>query len=258
VDNAGNVAIDPGGVRLVSYVESRAPGVDENWVSGRAYLNQRALPDGDRKCGAASMAMLLAMNDLIRPDHRTLAAKANEMYPHTVAGGAVYVYRMRDELRQQGAESDYHADTVDQAWDRIRREIDAGRPVIVRTAQGVMTRAGHFFVVVGYRQSGTSREVISYDPYGRWLGTVSSYDRNTTDPSSYKGRWVRYDFDTVYGGYLITAHSAFGRASQPHSATMPSTPPDEVSDEPKNTGTYEGIRTIGDAQILLPLLLNRR
>ena len=201
------------------------------------------------------MAMILATLGLIGPDYGTMAAKANEMYPHTLDGDTAWVYRMRDELNRQRATSEYHLDTVTQGWNRIKQEVDAGRPVIVRTRHGVVSSYGHFFVAVGYRQSGASHEVIGYDPYGRWLGTVNRYDRNSTDPSSYKGAWVFYDFDRVFGDYLITARNPTGHLTV---TDTPSTPPDAVSDEPEDIGIYEGIKTMGDAQILLPLILNRR
>ncbi|MBN1137910.1 MAG: C39 family peptidase [Anaerolineae bacterium] len=266
-DYAGNEAVDPGGYHYVSFVESADPGVDENWVPAnkRAYLNQRSLSNGDVKCGATSMAMALAMNSIIGSDYNTMAAKANEMYPHTLLNGVPYVYKMVNELRRQGATSDYLYLSTSNAWNLIKQEVNAGRPVIVRTSGGIMTEAGHIIVAVGYREDGSSHKIITYDPFGKWLGSCCSnnYDRNTTSPSSAKGRWVFYNFDTVFydpysgnNNYLITVRN-------PHAAVLantleaPDTPPDEVNDEPENIGTYEGAESEGEIRIYLPLMFSK-
>jgi len=203
------------------------------------------------------MAMVLAMNGLITSDYDTMASKANEMYPNTLQGDTAYVYKMRNELRRQGAISDYHNDTVDQGWNRIKQEVDAGRPVIVRTENGVVTEFGHYLVAVGYRESSSSREIITYDPYGKWLGTCceNNYDRNSTDPSSHKGKWVFYDFDTVFGDWLITARNPADQMAAFVTTDVPSTPPDEVSDEPEDIVTYKGIKTEVGGEVFLPLIL---
>lgn len=268
-DRAGNSAVGTG-TSLVTYLESSAiAGVSENWVSKdrRAYLNQRSLsPSGDSKCSVASMSMVLAMNGLIASDYSTMADKANEMYPNVLWKGDAYVFRMRNELRRQGAVSEYYNDTGDDAWDRVKQEVDAGRPVIVRSAEDAVTDAGHYMVAVGYREADQSRQIITYDPYGHWLGTccLDNYDKNDTTSNSQKGRWVYYDFTVVYGtstsNYLITA-SAPNRLSVAVLLTAPATPPDEISVEPVDIGTYAGIR-LGDdlppgSSIYLPLIKSR-
>lgn len=266
-DRAGNSAVGTG-TSLVTYLESSSiAGVSENWVSKdrRAYLNQRSLsPSGDSKCSATSMSMVLAMNGLILSDYNTMANKANEMYPNVLWDGDAYVYRMRDELRRQGAVSEYYNDTVDDAWRRVMQEVDADRPVIVRSAEDAVTDAGHYMVAVGYREAGQSHQIITYDPYGHWLGTccVDNYDKNEKTAESQKGRWVYYDFPTVYGtrNYLITA-SAPNRLSVAGASTAPATPPDEISVEPADIGTYSGVG-VGDElppgiSTYLPLIKSR-
>jgi hypothetical protein len=274
VDNAGNTAVNPGGVRQVSFIESLGdPTINENWVPTRAYLNQRALPAGWEKSSVASMAMVLAINGIIGTDYTTTSAKANEMFPKVLAANetqqthVAYVGLMANELRRQGAIANYYGGstgiTADVGWQLIKQEVDAGRPVIVLTASGVLTPTGHMIVAVGYREADTSREVIAYDPFGRWLGTCceNNYDKNVeNDPASHKGRWVRYDFDRIFGSsnYLITAARVSNTISST-SAAAPSTPPDATSEEPPNIGTYEGIPAEGGlppgyTEIFLPLI----
>lgn len=256
-DNASNEAIDPGGYRYVIFLESlRNPTVNENWVpqNKRFYLNQRSLPNGDAKCSVASMSMVLAMNGLITSDYDTMAVKANAMYPNVLSGNTAYVYKMRDELRRQGAISDYHGVSDINGWKLIKQEIDAGRPLIVRTVD--MTTYGHFIVAVGYRESGTEYTVIAYDPYGQWKGTRDRYDRNSTDSDSHKGQWVFYNYKTIFGSnnYLITAKKP-SQATAAFNVLTELTPPDEMSDEPEDIVTFEGVESGINVMIYLPLVL---
>jgi hypothetical protein len=265
VDNDNNIATFAGGVHRVNFVESLGvPGIDENWIPTRAYLNQRSLePNGDLKCSAASMSMLLAMNGIIAVDYSALESKANEMYPNVLINGTAYVYKMAAELNRQGAVAEYFSEpngvTQDEGWRTIKREIDAGRPVIVRTTQGVLTSHGHFFVAVGYREATESREVIAYDPFGKWKGTccTNNYDTNSRDAQSRKGQWVYYDFGQAFGSsnWLITARPASPINNLQESTATPSTPPDSTSNEPETIGTYEGANNGIGSQLFLPLLM---
>lgn len=269
----GQKAEYAGGVRRVNYFQSTgSPEVSENWVPYRFYLNQRSLsPDGDSKCSASSMAMVLAMIGLLQPDYQTVANKANEMYPRVLIEGVAFVYKIRNELRRQGAISQYNDGerseiSSDTGWAILKREIDAGRPVIIRTKHGVLTIAGHYLVGVGYRETSGYREVIAYDPYGKWIGKTcaelpdacaNNYDRNTTAPESTKGRWVYYDFDKIFGKYLITAQKpASTLALNPSDASV--VPPDVTCDEPENIGTYDGVMTAGNiSESYLPIVVRR-
>lgn len=269
IDNADNISKNAGGTRIVEFVWSKDnpdPSVKENWVSHRVYLNQRALgKDGDIECNVASMTMVLAMNDIIGTDFNTMAVQANAMYPRVLGSdGQAYVGLMRTELTNQGLKSGntYNGMSLDNmsddaAWEVVKQEIDADRPIIIRTAHGVMTSYGHFFVAIGYQESSLVRQVIAYDPFGKWKGTCcnASYDANTTNAESHKGQWVSYDFNKVFGAYLITAHIQ-NNAKLLHAVSIPSTPPDPFSDEPENPTTYQGIRIDGDpnSEIFLPLV----
>lgn len=266
-DNAGN----PSNPRssnaraILNYVKSSGnPNVEENWVSEskRAYLNQRALDDanadGDIKCGATSMAMILAMNGVIASDHNTMAAKANEMYPNTLDGGLAYVYKFVQELNTQGVTSASHLLNQEDGWELIMQEIDSDRPLILRTKNGVMTRYGHIFVIVGYKEEGSNRQIIAYDPFGKWTGSCcqNNYDINTENADSQKGKWVYYNFEDVFSSpeYLITARPTTSNSN--HTVHSPITPPDMTSDEPENIGTYNGIETsiILENNVFLPYI----
>lgn len=265
VDSAGNVAYNAGGIVQVNFKESLGnPSVLENWIPSRWYLNQRTLTDdidsGDNKCSVASMAMLLAANGLIPRCDSCMAAVANEMYPSVLDNsGIATIGKMRDVLRQNGLTSDYISASADAAWGAIKQEVDAARPVIIRTAGHVMTLEGHFFVAVGYRYTITNRLVIAYDPYGHWQGTCcqNNYDKNknTVYSASHKGRWVYYDFDAVFGSsnYIITARPN-ASPSLPRRTASPITPPDAESDEPLDLGTYFGVKISIGFPLYFPLI----
>lgn len=260
-DNDNNTAMFAGGVHRVNFVESIGNlEVTENWIPTRAYLNQRSLqPNGDSKCSAASMAMVLAMNGSVSIDYVTMRDKANEMYPKVLnAVGDAHVGAMVTELERQGLTAATSQYSTDNGWSTLQQEIDAGRPVIVRTAHGVVTSAGHFFVAVGYRETNTSREVITYDPFGRWLGTccTNNYNRNTIEAESHLGQWVFYDFDDAFGNsnWLITAQHSTDTNNRMTSDDTPASPPDVVSNEPENIGTYIGVNTQVDTRMYLPLV----
>lgn len=255
----GEVQYAAGGERRVNFHESVGdPTLSENWIATRFYLNQRSLDnafdDGDNKCSAASMAMVLAMNGLVASDYTSMANKANEMYPRVLINGTAYVYKMVAELNRQGAVAVYNdnlqrAITAQEGWQIIKREVDAGKPVIVRTAQGVMTTAGHILVAVGYQEQGTSRRIIAYDPFGQWKGTAAgAYYVNGQEPESRVGQWVYYNFDQIFGQYLITVQSSL--MGQEDIATSPNSPPDDISDEPRLTGTYNGVNIIDFAYLI--------
>lgn len=280
IDRTGNRAEGPGGDREVSFTASSSnPGVTERWIpeSQRAYLNQLALSDnGWRQCSVASMAMVLAMNGIIGRDFASMQAKANEMFRnredtgHGVLGWAynpdgsryevAYLGYMVQELVDQGMEagtpSGVNGETdlsPDEGWAVLKQEIDARRPIIVRTKNGVVTGAGHFFVAVGYQESAAGRTVIVYDPYGEWQGVPSSYAQNSSDPASDKGRWVFYNFDTVFTEreYLI------GAGKLASAATMEQTwwtPPDRTSTEPDRIVTFNGVPAVTRFRIHLPMI----
>jgi len=246
-----------GGVRHVNFIQSLGdPELDEQWIPNRAYLNQRSLSlDGDSKCSVASMAMVLAMEGLIDNDYQSMADKANEMYPEVLSDDTAYVYLMRNELIRQGADASYFGEiTDDEGWGYLKAYIQSGHPVIVRSAQGVVTPVGHYVTAVGFLESPSVRKFIAYDPFGRWRGfpcaqlntpnCSGNYYLNVEgDPLSHVGQWVYYDFDLFFGdrNYLIVpttlTHSTVQQA-------LTLTDPDIISPEPLVIGTNPGVRVM--------------
>jgi hypothetical protein len=92
-------------------------------------------------------------------------------------------------------------------FNKIKREIDAGRAVILG---GQFTRASHYIVVRGYE--GTSYQnatLIVNDPYGTWLGGGQSgsnrYRYNVTEEGDNKSYRLRDIFNSrAYYPTLIT------------------------------------------------------
>lgn len=253
-----------GGIRVVEFRESLgSPDILENWIPTRYYLNQRANQIWpDCSCGASSMAMVLAMNGVIEPEQ--MKAKAEEMYRIVAPGDGcdgAWWSRMESEMMRQGFLASrpviaaWSSGTVDLAWSEIKSEVDAGRPVIFGT---ISTRTiehpewGHIMVAVGYRESGTSHQVIAYDPYGKWLGYGGNYNYNTRDSASHKGQWVYYELGSLYAGNFLTTRRidlpAFNAL-----AVGPSTAPDTTSDEPETIGVAVGI-PVFDQYLWLPSL----
>jgi hypothetical protein len=256
-DNAGNIAIDPGGTRTVNFVASQGnPGVVENWIpaSKRAYLNQRSLiPAGDSKCGSASAAMVLAMNGAIGKDYAAMRDTANAIYPNTIKGGQIWLYLIAAEMRKRGLAA-YEKNPASE-WTLIKQEIDAGYPVIVRDGRK-MTSYGHLFVVVGYRETATQKQVIAYDPYGKWRGSLNSYNRNSSSATSHKGQWVYYDYHASIGNWMITARpTSAQRAEATLQTALTLTEPDLVSDEAEEIATYTGVTVEIQNRLFLPLIL---
>ena len=123
--------------------------------------------------------------------------------------GMSYVDAMVVELGRQGVIASTNEYSVGNGWLALRQEIDTGRPTIIRTAHGAVTSTGHYIVAVGYRETDSDRQIIGYDPFGRWKGTccVDHYDLNSREQESHIGQWVFYDFDSAFGNsnWLIRA-----------------------------------------------------
>lgn len=277
VDWAGNVAIDPGGKRIIVHrVSHNNPGIRENWIpaGNRAYLNQRSLfPNGDLKCGASSAAMVLAMNGKIWADYDSVADAANSIYPLTIKDNQVWVYLVTAQMVQRGLPSKYTTsdDSSDNQWCMIKNEIDAGHPVIMLSWK--VTR-GHFFVIVGYKDTlgdKAGRELIVYDPFGEWVGQPQPYDyhRNVSisDPNppmpakdSRNGQWVYYSFDRTRSDWTIVHHDAVDHNAcailMTAASDVPTTPPDLISIEPENLGRYNGADIGTYMRLYLPVLLH--
>lgn len=263
-DKAGNQSPEAGGTILVNFLQSIGGNVNENWVTQnlQAYLNQRSLsPGGDLKCGGSSAAMMLTLNNLVPASYNNLASTANTFrYPSSM------YYDLRPGLENRGlSTSGYYCRTANNAWNTIKAEIDAGRPTIILSTR---VTDGHYFVIIGYREKDGNREVIVYDPFGKWTGVRQRYDMNSTSASSHKGYWQTYDFDDSWGydtgqyamcstgsGYLLSAQPARLNADEFRTGgTVPTIPPGEISGEPETIVTYEGIGDVVTVNLYLPMI----
>lgn len=277
VDKAGNYVIDPEGdpegLRYVTYNEDfDNPGVIKNWVpaGNRAYLNQRSLsPDGDSKCGASSATMVLAMRGKILTDYDHLASTANAIYPNTISNGQILIGLVAAQMTANQLPSQYNmTSNANDQWCMIRNEIGDGRPVVMLSWN---VTPGHFFTIVGYKEdtNTSSRELIVYDPYGEWLGSIpNNYNRNVSihdenppvpPKDSRNGQWVYYDFEATRSSWTIVSTDADIIAPcEENNRVMtatPTTPPDLISDEPDNFGYYEGVDIVAEFEIYLPALI---
>ena len=121
-----------------------------------------------------------------------MKATALEIYPETTDHrDIVYLGKVVGALSSRGLNASYHAiNDSDSAWAMLKEEIQAGYPLIFDDISD-LTPAGHFVVVVGYKEyMDGKRDMIVYDPYGKWEGEgsfPSNYDRNSNEPSSEKG-----------------------------------------------------------------------
>lgn len=276
-DKAGNYCVDPhpsgnytcnspSSKRTFSYYESVGnPNITENWIPKnlRIYLNQRSLANGDKKCGAASAAMILAMRGFIPTNYDSMKNTANDIFADV--GGCLLASCYVNELNDRGAnveEKTYSWWSNGGAWPTIKKEIDASRPIMLLTTK--LTEQGHYIVVIGYREEGSSRHIIAYDPFGRWENAQGQYDRNSSAQDSFKGQWVYYNMDNLLPTlsdpkkmFLIVQKST-GLADQTDVAgiTLVSslTEPDTISTEPEDIVTYEGI-PVATIQVYLPLVV---
>jgi len=261
-DKAGNTAYSI--INGMNYIEAVVvSNVKENWIpeERRAYLNQRSLsPSPNNMCGTASSAMSLAMENVIGRDYNSMANKAKAIYRYNNP-----LPWVTQQLRNNRVTSNYHCEGPDRAWDIIKLHINSGNPVIILNNRFIF---GHYFVGVGYREQDSNRQLIVYDPYGRWRGSRNNYDVNSNSPDSQVGKWVLYDFNAVWGynssdcpgvtnGYLVTVDSGKRLAPTQEFDGIPTSPPDYISHEVAEIGVYEGIDVLVDDIIkstYLPLL----
>ena len=181
-DRAGNVASDLGGQRKVVFLRS----TQENWISTRAYLNQLALGgNGWEMCSMASIAMVQASLGQIGMDYDSLRTAANLAWSSGLrAPGLTQVTAYLESSNSKIAALPFtcSSPTVDQCWALIQAQINANHAMIFNSpSNGSLTSYGHYLVIVGYSDAAdpAQRQLIVYDPYGRWQGTQNRYDRNS-------------------------------------------------------------------------------
>jgi hypothetical protein len=223
-DNAGNITRDAGGQKQVSFVLD-----GQVLITTRFYLNQRALGvNGDEMCSMSSIAMILASAGKIQSDYPSLRDAANEAYKTLSAPGAQRVADyLNTEALGMNASIVWSQDKEFQ-WTHITGEINAGRPLILSNPRngGTVTQWGHYMVIVGFVESSipSLRQIIVYDPYGAWRGSLNSYDRNSASPDppeGVKGRQVIYNWSSFGTTYLIETHPLNGSATTPLDTTLP-------------------------------------
>ena len=175
-----------------------------------AYLNQLSLqPEGHLKCGVASVVMLLALTGRVARDTDTLAAGA--AYLWEMYGAPTGVRTITKIVDDQGLAGRLACMGPSEAWARLTKQVDAGYPGLILTTRLTKSGSGHYVVFLGYREQEGRRQVLVYDPYGRWRGPGRGYRRNDSTVGS-RGEAVYYDFEAAWGyhsercpqGYLLT------------------------------------------------------
>ncbi len=120
-------------------------------------------------CNATSLAMALEFLGVKHTgsgqfeDTIYQELQASGVHPGTPSAmlGIVQKYGKKDVVNEAATDDD------------IRKHLDKGKPVIIH---GDFTRSGHILCVVGYNAKG----FIVNDPYGKFLGSVGSYDNNAS------------------------------------------------------------------------------
>lgn len=263
-DVAGNVALDPGGQRKAIFLRS----TQENWISTRGYLNQLALGEnGWEMCSMASIAMVQASLGQIGTDYNSLQTAANSAWGSGLRAPGleqVAAYLESSNPRIRAWPFTCSSTAAAQCWSLIQSEIDADRPVIFNSPPGgSLTSYGHYFVVVGYSDAAdpAQRQLIAYDPFGRWKGTQNVYDRNgiavyTAD--GMKGRWRYYSFNSLAQATLsvITVGpaipAALGDAGTARTRERSQPDPVVVLDT-EDIVTYVGVKPV--MKLFLPMAL---
>lgn len=291
-DNAQNYCIDPLVIngtnqcgypeskRVITYLESSPDSnIITNWVpqDWRFYLNQFSLngefDQNKSKCNGAAAAMMLAMHGAINTDYANMQNTADTLYQALNPDFRASVLANYLAAAYPNVQVDYlEKFTYDAGWQTILDEINGGHPVMLLSQSGKMSTYGHYIVIVGYRQNGNQREVIAYDPYGHWTGQKGQFDTNTSAWDSFKGQWVYYNFNDVWGsdlfswpwtwddGFLITMRPQSLEITQALAQSVASSNnlPDLLIPEPEWLTTYQGITIPPEERYYIFLPLTRR
>lgn len=125
-------------------------------------------------CWASSVATIV---NYIKSSNVTGFDVCNRVGIGYDAGGSVY--NMQDGLANYNVDYDYIRNCT-LAWDEIQDNIDSGKPIGL-CAFGTLNSIvyGHAAVIYGYTGTGSSRQIIVWDPYGnsgRGTGTTVNFD----------------------------------------------------------------------------------
>lgn len=147
-------------------------------VPYKSQLDNAFNPSG--ACNATSLAMALEFLGVKHTgsgqfeDAIYESLRASGLHPGTASAMVAMV--------QKYGKKDVHNETASD--DDIRKHLDKGKPVVIH---GDFTRSGHIVCVIGYNAKG----FIVNDPYGKFLGTLGSYDNNAS------GAGIVHEYATV-------------------------------------------------------------
>lgn len=120
-------------------------------------------------CNATSLAMAL---EFLGVKHSGSGQFEDTIYQELQASGVhPGTASAMVGIVQKYGKKDVHNETATD--DDIRKHLDKGKPVVIH---GDFTRSGHIICVIGYNAKG----FIVNDPYGKFLGSVGSYDNNAS------------------------------------------------------------------------------
>lgn len=136
-------------------------------VPYKSQLDNAFNPSG--ACNATSLAMALEFLGVKHTgsgqfeDAIYESLRASGLHPGTASAMVAMV--------QKYGKKDVHNEAASD--DDIRKHLDKGKPIVIH---GDFTRSGHIVCVIGYNAKG----FIVNDPYGKFLGSVGSYDNNAS------------------------------------------------------------------------------
>lgn len=120
-------------------------------------------------CNATSLAMAL---EFLGVKGKGSGQFEDEIYEQLQASGVHpgTPGAMVDIVKKYGKTDNHNGVATD---DEIRKHLDKGKPVVIH---GDFTESGHILCVIGYNAKG----FIVNDPYGKFLGSIGSYDNNAS------------------------------------------------------------------------------
>ncbi len=120
-------------------------------------------------CNATSLAMAL---EFLGVKGKGSGQFEDEIYEQLQASGVHpgTPAAMVDIVKKYGKIDNHNGVATD---DEIRKHLDKGKPVVIH---GDFTESGHILCVIGYNAKG----FIVNDPYGKFLGSIGSYDNNAS------------------------------------------------------------------------------
>ena len=135
-------------------------------------------------CNATSLAMAL---EFLGVKHTGSGQFEDAIYEQLQASGLhPGTASAMVAIVQKYGKKDVHNETATD--DDIRKHLDKGKPVVIH---GDFTRSGHIICVIGYNPKG----FIVNDPYGKFLGTLGSYDNNAS------GAGILHEYATVVANF---------------------------------------------------------